>query len=425
VAVKRPSVRQPQLDSCGDNLRVYMREMGLVPLLTRRAEIGLARHIERGQRRVLDALAQSAFVGVEIRRLGDELRSGQVSPECYIDAEDTLSGVKLAPTLRAMARIEALSAEIKTIESRLRRLKPGGRAHRRADWERARRHVMVSRVFRGLRLNAATIGRLTRVVLDDVGEPEITGKILRGMREIERAKSTLIESNLRLVVSIAKKCANRGVHFMDLIQEGNIGLMRAVDKFEYRRGYKFSTYATWWIRQAVSRAITDQSRTIRVPVHMNEVINKVARIQTMLVQEIGREPTAEEIARELEMPVSKVSQVLRIGQTVVSLERPVGGDGDTFLKDFLEDSEGSSPLDSALRDDLRQRTQTALNCLSPREAKIIRMRFGVGGCRPHTLDEVGREFMLTRERIRQIESNALSKLRRNSRSRTLKSLIAD
>ena len=425
MAVKRPSVRQPQLDSCGDNLRVYMREMGLVPLLTRRAEIGLARHIERGQRRVLDALAQSAFVGVEIRRLGDELRSGQVSPECYIDAEDTLSGVKLAPTLRAMARIEALSAEIKTIESRLRRLKPGGRAHRRADWERARRHVMVSRVFRGLRLNAATIGRLTRVVLDDVGEPEITGKILRGMREIERAKSTLIESNLRLVVSIAKKCANRGVHFMDLIQEGNIGLMRAVDKFEYRRGYKFSTYATWWIRQAVSRAITDQSRTIRVPVHMNEVINKVARIQTMLVQEIGREPTAEEIARELEMPVSKVSQVLRIGQTVVSLERPVGGDGDTFLKDFLEDSEGSSPLDSALRDDLRQRTQTALNCLSPREAKIIRMRFGVGGCRPHTLDEVGREFMLTRERIRQIESNALSKLRRNSRSRTLKSLIAD
>jgi RNA polymerase primary sigma factor len=402
-----------------------MREMGLVPLLTRRAEIGLARRIERGQRRVLDALAQSAFVGLEIRRLGDELRSGQVLPEFYVDAEETLSGAKLAPTLRGIARIEALSAEIKTIESRLRRLKPGGRAHRRSDWDRARRYVMVSREFRDLRLNAATIGRLTRVVLDDVGEPEITGKILRGLREIERAKSTLIESNLRLVVSIAKKCANRGVHFMDLIQEGNIGLMRAVDKFEYRRGYKFSTYATWWIRQAVSRAITDQSRTIRVPVHMNEVINKVARIQTMLVQEIGREPTAEEIARELEMPVSKVRQVLRIGQAVVSLERPVGGDGDTFLKDFLEDSEGSSPLESALRGDLRQRTQTALSCLSPREAKIIRMRFGVGGCRPHTLDEVGREFMLTRERIRQIESNALSKLRRNSRSRMLKSLIAD
>ena len=244
------------------------------------------------------------------------------------------------------------------------------------------------------------------------------------MREVERAKSELIQSNLRLVVSIAKKCANRGVHFLDLIQEGNMGLMRAVEKFEYRRGYKFSTYATWWIRQAVSRAIADQSRTIRVPVHMNEVIHRVAKIQATLVQEHGHEPTPEEIARELNIPITKVREVLRIGQSVVSLEKPVG-ENDKILKDLLEDVETATPLQRVMRDDLQHRTRLVLKSLSPREAKILQMRFGVGGSRPHTLDEVGRAFMLTRERIRQIESKALSKLRRSSRSQALKSLIAD
>ncbi len=422
---KRSSVGQPQTDGSGDNLRVYLREMGLVPLLSRQAEIVLARQIERGARRVLTGLAECSSVLDELRRLADELQRGAASHEAWFDGDGAPSRGRVARASRAIGRIESLTAESKTLERRLRRLKPAGRAHRQARWAHARRRVAAAREFRGLLLSDATVGRLTRAALETGSEPGPAARIRRGSREIEQAKNTLIRSNLRLVVSIARKCAHRGVHFLDLIQEGNIGLMRAVEKFEYRRGYKFSTYATWWIRQAVSRAIADQSRTIRVPVHMNEVINKVTRAQALLVQEHGREPTHEEIARELDIAVAKVRQALRIGLAAISLERPIGGDNGAVVKDLIQDPSSSSPFEKALRNDLEQRTQSALKCLSPREARIIQMRFGVGGGRRHTLDEVGRAFTLTRERIRQIESKALSKLRSHTPARALKSLIAD
>jgi len=470
------------LEKTNDPVRMYLREMGTVPLLTREGEVEIAKRIERGQLRVLKAISRSPIVINEVLAIGEDLKRGvrSIKEVVIFDEEeitDEIVEARIKATTHRIDEMHKHSKKAEQLEEKLanvdKKKRPG--EYRKTRWALGRERVMVSRIIRELRYTNSQrkklIDRVGHVAeqmrsldrqfhnlekkVDSTRSEELkkeyrrqqrnckadlekmeqeTGltfiELKRTQREItqgdidaEYAKRELIEANLRLVVSIAKKYTNRGLQFLDLIQEGNIGLMKAVDKFEYRRGYKFSTYATWWIRQAITRAIADQARTIRIPVHMIETINKLIRTSRQLVQELGREPTSEEIAKRMDIPVAKVRKVLKIAQEPISLETPIGEEEDSHLGDFIEDRGVVSPAEAVINVNLKEQTAHVLRTLTPREEKVIKMRFGLEDGSEHTLEEVGQSFAVTRERIRQIEAKALRKLRHPSRSRKLRAFM--